>query len=218
MGAAFTQKIDDQREQARTTTVYRPILVETSDIAAFCLLRNISTSGMMAKSYVDFAEETAIEVTFGCDFSAEGRVVWSRNRQIGIQFDNAVDVPQLLERLSHGGDFGLPKRAPRLQMRSAAHVSLDGRQVPVELLDISQNGVKVRTPYLKPLDEVTIELQGMALKWAVVRWTQAGIAGLRFLVPLSFDQLGEWVIDQQIGREKIPKNWPDKPEQKAVLK
>lgn len=201
MNAEPLKEVDDQRQQSRTTTVYKPVLVETSDVAAFCLLRNISSSGMMAKSYVEFAEGSSIKVTFGCDFLVEGKVVWSREGRIGIQFDSTIDVSQLLQQLSIGLPSGLKRRPPRLQIRTLAHVSLAGRRVPVELIDISQNGVKVNAPYLQPEDEVAIELRGMAMKKATVRWTHTGIAGLKFHVPLDFNQLAEWVIEQQIRKD-----------------
>lgn len=200
MNANFSQP-GDHRLEARTITVYKPVLVETSEVAAFCLLRDISSSGMMAKTYVEFAENSAIKVTFGCDFAVEGQVVWCNDGRMGIQFEESIDVPLLLQQLSVGLPSGLKRRSPRLQIRTSAHVSLDGRRVPVELIDISQNGLKLSAPYLQPEDEVTIELEGIGIKKANVRWMHTGIAGLKFHVPLDFSQLAEWVIEQQLRKD-----------------
>ena len=116
---------------------------------------------------------------------------------IGIQFATSINVPEVLAGLAGLPQGGKSIRAPRLQIPTAAQVIVDGRPVYAELQDISQKGLKVRTSYLRPSDEVTILLDGMEPKKAVVRWTQPGVAGLNFINPLPFDQLGEWVIQLQ---------------------
>ncbi|QIG52955.1 PilZ domain-containing protein [Altererythrobacter sp. BO-6] len=214
MSARFERE-DEQRLRPRTVTVYKPVLVETAEVAAFCLLRDISPSGMMARTYVEYAEGSAIKVTFGCDLSVEGKVVWSRDARVGIEFDKSIDVPLLLQQLSIGLPSGLKRRSPRLQIRTFAYLSLTGRRMPVELIDISQNGVKVNAPYLQPEDEVTIELSGMSMKRATVRWTHTGFAGLKFQVPLDFNQLAEWVIEQQIRKDNDTAPSPQQTKQRA---
>lgn len=204
MSAGFPAQFDDQRQKARTTTVYKAILVETAEVIAFCLLRNISSSGMIAKSFVEFAEGSAIKITFGCEFSVEGKVVWSREGRIGIQFNALIDVPQLLKQLSIGLPSGLKSKPPRFQIRTSADVSLRDRRMPVEVTDISISGVKVNAPSLQPEDELAIERFGMTIKKATERWTHTGIAELKFHVPLDFNQLAEWAIEQQLRNDRIP--------------
>ncbi len=74
---------------------------------------------------------------------------------------------------------------------------MDGRALEVPFLDIPQRGVKVRTPFIRPGDEVLVVLKETERRKAVVLWTQAGMAGLNFIKPLSFEELALWVISQQ---------------------
>lgn len=150
----------------------------------------------MGRFFTEIAVNTPVSVQFNSDMTARGKVSWSRDGMIGIQFAAPVDVEQALLGLSSATVKGQSHRAPRLKMQTAIQIMLDGRCLNVETQDISQKGLKVRTSNLRPDEEVTVVLGGVAPKKAVVRWTQAQLAGLNFIQPLAFDQLGEWVIRQ----------------------
>jgi hypothetical protein len=66
------------------------------------------------------------------------------------------------------------------------------------LQDISQKGAKIRASFVRSGDEVTLCLAGLEPRKALVRWTRLGAAGLNFVRPFGFDELGEWVIAQQL--------------------
>lgn len=189
-------QFEDRRSNCRTTTVYRPVLIESEEIAGFCLLRNVSSEGMMGRFYTEFAANTPVVVQFNPFLTARGKVSWSGDGRIGIQFAAPIDVQGILLSLSSSPLKGKANRAPRLQIQTEIRIDLDGRTVSAEVQDISQKGLKVRTSYLRSADEVTVLLDGLEPKKAVVRWTQPQLAGLNFVQPLAFDQLGEWVIRQ----------------------
>ena len=73
----------------------------------------------------------------------------------------------------------------------------------MELQDISQKGAKIRASALRIGDEVTLNLEGLEPRKAVVRWVRLGFVGLNFLQPFGFDELGEWVVARQIGVTSI---------------
>lgn len=188
---------DDPGCDRRTVTLYRPVLIETDEIAGFCLLKNISAEGMMGRFHTKFAPNTAVTVQFNPCLSASGKVSWSGDGMIGIRFASAIDVPSILLGLATSPLKSKVNRAPRLQMQANIQIVVEGRTVPVEVQDISQKGLSVRSAFLRSGDEITVLLDGLAPKKAVVRWTQPQLAGLNFIQPLAFDQLGEWVIWQQ---------------------
>lgn len=190
------RQFEERRSDRRTTTVYRPVLIESEEIAGFCLLRNISSEGMMGRFFTNFVANTAVTIQFNEHLAARGKVSWSREGMIGIQFAAPIDVPTILHGLSNSPLRGKVNRAPRLQVQANIQIVMDGRTVPVEVQDISQKGLKVRTAYLRAGDEVTVLLDGLEPKKAVVRWTQPQLAGLNFIRPLAFEQLGEWVVRQ----------------------
>lgn len=189
----------ERRSEGRVATIYRPVLIETADFAGFCLVRNLSPRGMMGQVYTTLAAQTAIDVVFCEKLTVPGHVVWSREDKIGIGFDIQIDVPAVLSSLSDRSHRGNASRAPRLPLQVTGEIVIDDRHIPIEMQDISQKGLKVRSSALKIDEEVTVCLPGLEPRKATVRWAQAGMAGLSFFRPIPYEQLGEWVIRQQLG-------------------
>lgn len=187
----------DRRSEHRITTLYRPILIESDEFAGFCLLRNLSPEGMMGQFYTDFAVGTALRVQFHEEFSLTATVVWCRSGKIGLSFAEQIEVADVLMLLAKPMHKGWINRAPRLEIYASAYVRIDGRDVPVEVRDISQKGVKLRSRYLRPSDEVMLMLDGLEPRKAVVKWIQGEDVGLNFIRPLEFECLGNWAIWHQ---------------------
>ncbi|QGN55742.1 PilZ domain-containing protein [Novosphingobium sp. Gsoil 351] len=186
----------ERRAQGRTATVFRPVLIETDAFAGFCLVRNLSPNGMRGQVYTSFAEGLPITVQFSPDRIVQGTLTWCKDEHVGVQFDEPVDVEQVLSDLARKLVEGRVNRAPRLQIECKAELIIGDRSLAIEVQDISQRGIKAVASFIKPGDEVWVRLEGLELK-AVVRWTQGGIAGLNFLRPLPFEELAHWVIRQQ---------------------
>ncbi len=193
------KEFTERRSAGRVSTIYRPVLIETAEFAGFCLVRNLSSIGMMGQIYTSLAVGTAIQVGFGDIVIVPGHVAWCNDDKIGISFDIQIDVESVLTSLAHRSHRGNTGRAPRLPLQVSGEVIIDDRPIPVELQDISQKGLKVRSAALQTDDEVTVCLPGLEHRKATVRWTQAGMSGLNFIRPIPYDQLGEWVIRQQLG-------------------
>lgn len=186
--------IADQRSDNRTSTVFRPVLVETEELACFCLVRNISVSGLMGEVYTTIAPESSVTLRFEPTSPIEGMVKWCRDGRVGIKFDHAIDVAEVLEAVSARTANGKINRSPRLEIRASGEVIFEQRPIPIEVRDISQKGVKIAATFLRPGEEVDVRLEGMRSRKAVVRWTQHGTAGLNFITPIPFTELAEWVI------------------------
>lgn len=201
---ASAQSAEDRRTAPRETMVYRPVLVETGGIVGFCLAKNISSTGMMGRFHTDCVPGAPVKIHFNESLSTTGAIAWCSDGHIGIKFDGEIDVPLLLLRLTQAGHGGKVSRAPRLKIAVQGHIVSNGRIVPVETSDISQKGVKLRSTYLQSGDEVSVDLKGLEVRKAVVKWARSGIAGLNFLRPLPFDQLGVWAIEQQCGEKFDP--------------
>jgi hypothetical protein len=190
---------NERRSEQRGATVFRPVLIETEDFAGFCLVRNLSPQGMQGKVYTTFAATQPISILFSDDAVVRGQLVWCEGEHIGVRFDKAIVVPDMLAHLARKQIDGRPTRPLRLAVHSDAELLIEGRRIDAEIQDISQKGVKVRTSYVRPGEEILVELRAMAPRKAIVRWSQAGMAGLNFLRPLSFDELAQWVVGQQMG-------------------
>lgn len=189
--------IVDRRKDNRTTAVYRPVLLEAEGFTGFCLLRNLSPSGMMGEAYAHFAEGEEVSIQFIPGHIVGGKVVWSRDGKIGVQFDNQIDMADSLKNMGSTYVESKLNRAPRLQVNCEGEASLNGAKWKVRVQDISQRGLKVVLPGAKPGDEVLLSLPGMEPRKAVVRWSQGDNAGLNFLRPIAFEELARWAIHVQ---------------------
>lgn len=189
----------ERRGEMRLVTVFRPVLIEADDFVGFCLVRNLSPMGLMGRVYTSFAPGMTIRVQFHPEKSVEAAVVWCKDGEVGLQFDEEIDVPQVLTDLARNLVDGKINRAPRLQIQSRADLLIGKRTLSAEVQDISQRGVKVAASFVEPGDELRVKLEGLESRKATVRWTQPGTAGLNFVSPLSFEELARWVISQQTG-------------------
>src|SRR4051812_16198674 len=189
----------ERRSEWRGATVFRPVLIETDGFAGFCLVRNLSSNGMKAKVYTSLPSNEPITVRFSSDEDINGRVIWCEGDQIGVRFERCIDVQHVLERLAKREVGAVLNRPLRLPMSASGELLIEGQSVAFELQDISQKGLKVTAEArLRVSEELITRLPGMEQRKAIVRWSQAGAAGLNFLRPLSFDELAQWVVEQQM--------------------
>lgn len=188
----------DRRTDVRTTKVFRPVLIETEEFAGFCLVRDLSQSGLRGKVFAQLAEGLPISVQFTDEILVPATIVWFKDEHIGVKFDQSINVDAILGKL--GNKFVGKKitRAPRLQIQCKGELAFNGQFRTIEVQDISQRGLGARTDfYIAPDQEVQVRLVGLEPRKAVVRWTQHGKVGLHFIRPIAFDELAKWVIHLQ---------------------
>lgn len=198
LSAQMTQPAADdlanRRSEDRAATMFRPILIEIGCFAGFCLVRNLSSNGLKGRIYAAFAPGERTHVYFdGCEPIA-GAVIWSHNGEIGVKFDQAVEVSTILADVARPIRQGFPGRAPRLSIECAGELEIKGRTLAVDVQDISQRGLKVRSSFVRPDDEVVVRLPELEPHKALVRWATPGSAGLAFIRPIGFEELATWVI------------------------
>lgn len=197
---------DERRTQVRAATVFRPVLIEVDQFTGFCLVRNLSPLGLKGRVYTSFTPGMITTVQFHPRLSVTGLIIWCKDGEVGVRFERAIDVDQVLAELARNLVDGKVSRAPRLQIQSKAELAIGDRTLGIEVQDISQRGIKASASFVRPGDEVQVRLSGLEERKAIVRWTQPGTAGLNFLQPLSFETLARWVIEQQACRWSLEKN------------
>ena len=190
----------ERRVNARTATVFRPVLIETAEFSSFCLVRNLSEMGIMGHVYTDLAENLPVTIHFGQATKVSGTLVWSAGGRVGVRFRHSVDVDGILAVLAAKIVNGKLNRAPRLRIRCHAKLGIGDRTLAIEVQDVSQRGIKITASFILPGDELYVEMSGIERRKAIVRWTKDGAAGLHFVRPLSFEQLANWVVDYQTGK------------------
>lgn len=191
---------DDRRQGDRVTTIYRPVVIRVGDFAGFCLVRNISSGGLLGMVYADFSANQPIRVEFSEGQAVDGTIAWAQDGRIGVAFDRRVDVLRILQELGRKMIDDRINRAPRLAIERPVEIEIGKDTTRTAMHNISQRGLKVTNVGLAPSDEVYVALDGLETRKAVVRWTDDGMAGLNFVRPLEFDRLAAWVIAYQQKR------------------
>ena len=194
-----TEEFPNRRSEERAAAMFRPVVVEIDGYLGFCLVRNLSANGMKGQVYSPFASGQRVKVCLASDIAIEGAVVWAVDGQIGMQFDEAIDVPSVLTNLVRSLPGGQVNRPPRLPIRCAGELIIADRTLAIDVQDISQRGIKALTSYVRTGDEVTVRLTGLEPRKAGVRWTRRGSAGFAFLRPIAFEELATWVVSRQGG-------------------
>lgn len=183
----------DRRRGPRELTLMRVGLIHTSEGKAFCLVKNLSADGLMARVYRSFrpGEEAPVELTTG--HVLLGEIVWARGGDIGVRFRLSVDVDNVLSS-RWGPDSEKRLRLPRLDLSCPAAARYGGRSVPVQLRNISQRGAKIvgRGP-IPDFSEIMLSLPDLGCIHGTVRWSTGGEAGVFFNESLPFEVLARWV-------------------------
>lgn len=184
----------ERRDGERHMTLYRVGSILVEDRRELCLIKNISSGGMMIRAYCTVTVGTMLSVELKCGQPIAGRVSWTRDQDAGIAFDTPIDVIDILSASMEG-----PRpRMPRIEVSCSASVREDGQSSRIRVCDISQGGTKIEcaTPFA-PGAQLVLTLPGLPPQPGVASWTRDGFTGIAFnrLIPLR--ELVDWLHGQR---------------------
>lgn len=180
----------DRRDGERHLTLFRVGSVTIGDRRELCLIKNISAGGMMIRAFGSIAEGTALSVELKSGQPVTGRVTWVKGQNIGVVFDQAVDV---IDILSASADGPRP-RMPRIEVACVATLRDGANIYRLPAADISQGGLKLQgDPSLEHGCDLSVSLPGLPPQPASLRWRADGHIGISFnrLIPLA--ELVAWL-------------------------
>ena len=191
----------ERREGARHIAVMRIAKLHSARGEELCLVRNISTGGLMAHIWSGLVMGDRVAAEFKSGQIVEGRIVWRRENRIGVQFDAEIDVPVVL-----GGDEdpapGFQPRAPRVTVGIKGRLRCGALYYAVDVNNISQGGVQIACPD-PSLDEriergsVVLTIAGLPPLQGNARWHGKGLAGIAFNNAMPLETLAKWIVEQQ---------------------
>ncbi|MBB3991679.1 PilZ domain-containing protein [Croceicoccus naphthovorans] len=184
---------EERRGEVRTRSVYRPALIQTEDFSGFCMIRDISPIGVRVEAFAAIVTGQDVIVQFSDTFKTQGRVIWNEGTQIGISFKAEIDTAAVLTG-NGGSETNRNTRPLRLDVECDASVQLGSDVIPVKVRDISQRGIKIAASGLSVGASPLVIIPGIEPKRATVTWTQYGICGLHFNVPMRYDELASWAV------------------------
>ena len=113
----------ERRDGDRHLTVFRVGSITIGERRELCLIKNISAGGMMIRAYCPIPEGTALSVELKSGQPVTGKASWTRDQNVGVAFDEPVDVIEILSASAEG-----PRpRMPRIEVDCIATVR-DGRK------------------------------------------------------------------------------------------
>jgi len=171
------------------TALLTPVVIESGGFSGFGLVRNLTAHGASAKVFALLPAGRSVRVRFSTDDCVDGAIVASTCERIEIAFDKPVAVAELLAGPARDGRS---KRPARLGVRGEIELVAHARPLSADVLDVSQHGLKVLCAPLRAGQRVEVDVGAFDLRAAVVRWTRSGATGLKFVRPLSLDELRLW--------------------------
>ncbi len=176
----------DRRQARRSMTVLRVAKLESGQIEDLAVVRNVSEGGICLFTDQEFEIGAPVSIALIEDIDIGGRVVWARDRFIGVAFDEEVPVEDLLAKPQMLKD-GRRARFPRLAIDARVEVSLNNHTTIARVRDISHKGAKLL--FNESVDRAT---QGLVLTVddhtrleAMIRWQRGATVGVEFLKPIS---------------------------------
>jgi hypothetical protein len=184
----------EARADERHLTLFRVGALIVGDRRELCLIKNVSASGMMIRTYSAMVEGLPIAIELKQGQLIRGAVRWVREHNVGIAFDERIDVVELLSSSMEG-----PRpRMPRVEISCTGSARQGSILSSLKVQDISQGGVKAEASRsLQVGEDVVVTLPGLAPLQGIVRWQDGPFHGISFNGLLALSELVEWLHAQR---------------------
>lgn len=199
MSPAFAfdeEPLDDSEERRagrRNIAVLRVGRVSWGDQDQLCVVRNISPGGLMFECLHPPAVGQELILELRSDKQMHGIVRWEKDSTVGVAFEEAIDVEQILKE-ERSSLLRVRPRSPRFARRGAVRLIGEGEPAVAEIIDISVGGMSCRPD--RPLrrgEPIVAVIDGVAATNAEIRWIKGDAIGLRFEKPLPWRPFQLWL-------------------------
>lgn len=193
---SFSNNAPSPPDRRRDTRHLKILRVGTLIVGAkreLCLIRNISAGGLMAHVYSPLEMGQEVSVALKSHQLLHGRIIWLKDGNAGIEFDDLINVEEMLSNPALLENGWLP-RMPRVEVDWLATVRQGSQTIWVTLRDISQGGVKLEAD--QPLiagQQVVMTIDKFRSVNGVVRWYEGGVGGIAFNEIIPFQELMSWL-------------------------
>ena len=186
----------DRRKEARFTLILRVGVLEQAGKSSFCLVKNISATGLQLKVYTRPEAGAPASIRIADEPPVHGRLIWVRNDTAGISFHEELD-PATLLRVRQKLRPNRRRAMPRVAVRASATVRCGGLTQRASVSDISSVGARLETRSpLTPGDKAMITFEDLPTIRAFVRWSDSEESGLAFETPIPMQIIASWIDDR----------------------
>jgi len=158
-----------------------------------CAIRKISARGVTVVSDLAPALGDRVAVELGTGQRASGKISWSSGNELGVVFDDHVDMAALLNRKLVSLT---PERRsmPRVEVRSTAYVKWSQSLSLATLRNISARGLQLESDELPAMGTyVAVFVEGLNIPPGEVVWRRHKLAGIELFDELSWASIIPWV-------------------------
>ena len=158
-----------------------------------CSIRKISALGVTVSSALTPAlgERASVELATGQ--RAAGKIAWTGPNELGVRFDDNIDVIALLNRklVSQARER---RTMPRIEVRCPVHIKCGGQFWPAMLRNISARGLQIEGDELPAVGAyVSAFVEGLNIPPGEVVWKRGKLAGIEVIEELSWTSIIPWV-------------------------
>lgn len=186
-------RLEERRKEARYKLILRAGVLEQEGRTSFCVVKNISSTGVQVKIYNRPVLHVETSLRVGDEQPVTGRIIWIKDDTAGISFDGELD-PATLLRVQQKLSSKKRRALPRVTVEASASLRTNGRAFRATVCDISNLGARVRVnAELKPGDRATIQLVDLPSINAYVRWADNEEVGVVFETAIPMQIIASWI-------------------------
>lgn len=183
----------DRREGPRHISVLRVGRALWDGADHLCVVRNLSMGGLMFECLHMPAVGQRVAVELRSDKEMTGVVRWASDGNVGIEFDQRVNVEMILKE-ERNSLLRVRPRAPRFARRGQIKLICGGETVMGELVDISIGGLSCRPEQpVRKGEPIVASIEGVGATNAEIRWEKGDVVGVRFEQPLPWKPFQLWL-------------------------
>jgi hypothetical protein len=172
---------------------FDPAAIYHSGVRQDCEIRKISALGATVGSDLNPALGDRVSIELANGQRPAGKIAWARRGELGVRFEDSVDVVALLNRKLVSQT---PERRtmPRIEVRCIAHLKCGGRFWPAMMRNISSGGLQIEGEELPAIGTfVSVFIEGLNIPAGEIIWRQGKLAGIELFEELSWTSIIPWV-------------------------
>ena len=162
-----------------------------------CVVRNISTGGLMARVYRPVEQGEPVRIELGTGQLLDGTVLWEKDWVVGVAFSETVDVDGILAEQWATEAEGDRRRTRRIEVECPATLKVQLRFYFGKISNLSPSGARVHTRgALKKTGDAVLSLPDLPPLPASIRWVDGRVCGLEFKEQIPPEALSRWLHDR----------------------
>jgi hypothetical protein len=158
-----------------------------------CSIRKISALGATVLGGGDKEAGSQVSVELSNGQRQRGTVEWVDRKELGIRFDERIDVLALINRSLVNQPIER-RSMPRVEVRCPLHVKYGEHFEPATMRNISARGLQIEGANLPGAGTyIAVHVEGLNIPAGEVVWSRGNLAGIEVFEELAWSSIIPWV-------------------------